>query len=179
MSGKLVGIAIMVIAALVGAGIYYFQVYGYYEDVAAVDLTGVELISVVSGEAETILADNLQAIDANSSPIRYRACFTTPMSQALLTETYVVYPDAEPLTGPGWFDCYDANKVGAALENGTAIAFLSQFNVVYGIDRVVAVTDDGRGYVWHQINACGEKVFDGEQPPEGCPPKPATGEGTE
>ncbi|MEO0692827.1 MAG: DUF6446 family protein, partial [Pseudomonadota bacterium] len=29
---------------------------------------------------------------------------------------------------------------------------------------------------WHQINACGEEVFDGNPPPDGCPPVP---EGTE
>jgi hypothetical protein len=42
----------------------------------------------------------------------------------------------------------------------------------YGIDRVVAVLPDGRGFAWHQINACGEVVFDGNPPPPGCPPVP-------
>ena len=40
------------------------------------------------------------------------------------------------------------------------------------IDRIVAVFPDGRGYAWHQINACGEVVFDGDPAPEGCPPVP-------
>jgi hypothetical protein len=44
--------------------------------------------------------------------------------------------------------------------------------VSYGIDRIVAITEDGRGYVWHQINDCGEVVFDGEPAPENCPEPP-------
>ena len=65
------------------------------------------------------------------------------------------------------------SELPAALESGTALAFLGTENIVYGIDRVVAITDTGRGYVWHQINACGERVFDGDPPPPGCPPPPS------
>jgi hypothetical protein len=53
-----------------------------------------------------------------------------------------------------------------------AIAFLGIENVRYGIDQVVAVLPDGRGFVWQQINACGAVVFNGEPAPEGCPPVP-------
>ena len=48
----------------------------------------------------------------------------------------------------------------------------SQKRISYGIDRIVAIYPDGRGYAWHQINACGEVVFDGQPAPENCPPKP-------
>jgi hypothetical protein len=44
--------------------------------------------------------------------------------------------------------------------------------VLYGIDRVLAIYPDGRAFAWHQINACGKFVFDGDPPPEGCPPVP-------
>jgi len=40
------------------------------------------------------------------------------------------------------------------------------------VDRLVAVMPDGSAVSWHQINACGEVVFDGEAAPEGCPPVP-------
>ena len=90
-----------------------------------------------------------------------------------LREKYVAYPEPVPLEAPGWFDCYDAREIGAALETGEAVAFLGESNVVYGIDRVVAVFRDGRARSWHQINACGEEVFDGRPPPEGCPPPPS------
>lgn len=94
------------------------------------------------------------------------------MSQALLSETYEIYEYPVPTVAPGWFECFDATALGADLEGGSAIAFLGTFNVIYGFDRVVAITEDGRGYVWHQLNKCGEKVFDGDPPPEGCPPQP-------
>ena len=94
------------------------------------------------------------------------------MSEALLTETYALHENPIPNNAPSWFDCFDAQAIGAALEDGTATAYLGIFNVVYGFDRVVAIDGDGRGYVWHQINECGEAAFDGDPLPDGCPPKP-------
>ncbi|MBS8227072.1 DUF6446 family protein [Vannielia litorea] len=170
MNGKLVGGVIVGAAAVAGLAIYYLQVYGFYERVELRDdMVPVELTSIASGAPEEIIADEFEAIDASSSPIRYRACFTTPMSQAMLSETYEPYEEAVPLTGPGWFDCYDAEDVGVALQEGRAMAFTGVENIYYGIDRVVAIMDDGRGFVWHQINHCGEEVFDGKPVPPGCP----------
>ncbi|MDQ2093510.1 DUF6446 family protein [Rhodalgimonas zhirmunskyi] len=171
MSGKIVGIFIVVAALIFGAVVYYYQEYGYYEPVSANGTDDVVLTSLVSGAPEPILYEDFRAIDANSSPIRYRACFTTAQSIPMLTETYEPYERAEPLVGPSWFDCFDAEAIGTALERGEALAFLGQENVQYGIDRVVAIFPDGRGYAWHQINHCGEVVFDGRPVPEGCPPK--------
>ena len=168
MTGKLLVILIAVAAVFAGVGMYYLQVYHFYEEV-----TGeVRLTNLTTGEAETILFDEFHAIDADSSPIRYRACFTTPTSQALLTETYVPYENAVPLEAPGWFSCFDAGAVGAALEEGRALAFMGEENVEYGIDRVVAIDAEGRGFSWHQINHCGEVVFDGLPAPEDCPEPP-------
>ncbi len=55
------------------------------------------------------------------------------------------------MTAPGWFDCFDANAIGEALERGEALAFLSQAEIAVGVDRVVAVFPDGRAYAWHQL----------------------------
>ncbi len=150
MSGKIVGGAILGIALIAGMAMYYLQVYHFYDKVSTTpdEIT----LTLLGGAPESILADNIQAIDATSSPIRYRACFTTPMSLAMLTETYELYESAEPLTAPGWFDCFDATEIGAALESGQALAFLGTRNLARGVDRVVAVFEDGRGYVWHQTN---------------------------
>jgi len=172
MIARLAILGIVVTALVAGALMYYLQVYAYYTEVAAEQVGGVQLVGLSSGVAEPILFENYKGIDSDSSPIRYRACFDVPQSLAMLTETYVMYPQAEPLVAPGWFDCFDAAALGAALESGQALAFLSVPNVHYGIDRVVAVMPDGRGYSWHQINACGAVVFNGEPAPEGCPPVP-------
>lgn len=151
-----------------GALMYYLQVYAFYGDVPA----EMRMTSLITGQAEPILVDEVKAIDSDSSPIRFRACFTPVTSLATLTETYQIYEAAEPLNGPGWFDCYDARAIGEALELGDAVAFLGEKNISYGVDRVVVVTTDGRGFAWHQINECGAVVFDGDPPPQGCPTPP-------
>ena len=69
-----------------------------------------------------------------------------------MTETYAVYDAPTPLTAPGWFDCFDAEAIGTALEAGEAFAFLGQKNIHDGVDRVVAVFPDGRAYAWNQLN---------------------------
>lgn len=170
--GKFLVSLLVVSAVLAGAAMYYLQVYAFYEEVPVSNVDDVQLTGLASGEPEAILYTDFQAIDADSSPLRYRACFKTDMSEALLTETFVLYDDPVPNNAPGWFSCFDAQAVGAALESGEATAYLGIFNVVYGFDRVVAIDGAGNGFVWHQINACGKAAFDGDPVPDGCPPPP-------
>lgn len=172
MTGKLIGIFLVVTALVAGAALYYLQVYHFYEEVEATGAGDVRMTARGAGAPEPVAHANFRAIDADSSPIRYRACFETDADPAALLETYAPYPEAVPLEAPGWFDCFDADAIGAALEEGRARAFLGVRNIDYGIDRVVAVTRAGRGYVWHQINRCGEVVFDGQPAPEDCPDPP-------
>ncbi len=166
MSGKLIGLIILIGSLIGGIALYYLQVYGFYEPVVEAE---VQLVSVVSDMAEPITIDDFEAIDAESSPIRYRACFTTDLSLALLTETYVGLADATPRNAPHWFDCFDAEAIAAELDAGTALPFLGEKNVEFGVDRIVAITEDGRGYVWHELNDCGEKAYDGTIVGEECP----------
>ncbi len=151
MDGRILGAIILGAGLIAGAALYYLQVYAYYKPV---DLTQVDLrlTSVATGEPDYFLYEDLQAIDADSSPLRFRACMTTPTSLAALTEDFVIYDRAEPLVAPGWFDCFDAVELGRALEQDRAVAFLAQANIRDGIDRVVAVHEDGRAFAWHQLN---------------------------
>ena len=171
---RVIIVAMLLMAAVAGGVLYYQQVYAYYDEVQA-NADAVLLTSVSTGEAEPVVVENFQGIDAISSPLRYRACFETSLSLAFLTEAYVIIDNPEPRVAPGWFDCFDAAQIGADVKT-EAIAFLGIENVVYGIDRIVAVYPDGRGYAWHQINACGEVVFDGNRPPDDCPPLPESTE---
>ena len=114
MMGKILGSVILASALLAGAALYYLQVYGFYQEVDA-PAEGVVLIPLASAEAEVIPMEGLQAIDADSSPIRYRACFTTPYSLALLTETFQMVENATPRNAPGWFDCFDAAALAQSL----------------------------------------------------------------
>jgi hypothetical protein len=169
--GKFLAALLVVCGVLAGAGMYCLQVYHYYDDVTG-QVSDIRLTPVAGGVPEAIGAQVTGAIDADSSPIRFRACFTTDAPLDRLAADYTAYPDAEPLNAPGWFDCFDAREIGEALEDGSARAFLGTRDITWGIDRVVAVMPDGRGFVWHQINPCGEVVFDGQPLPAGCPPPP-------
>ncbi len=174
--GKFLSAVLITSGIAAGIGMYYLQVYAYYEEVPAEQAGQVLLTSVVSGQPEAITATDATAIDSGSSPIRYRSCFETTYSMAMMTETYVVTDKAVPLVAPGWFGCFDAERLGEDLESGAAIAFLGQENIEYGIDRMVAMYPDGRGFAWNQLNRCGEVVFKGQPTPQGCPEPPAKGE---
>ncbi|MGJ8610956.1 MAG: DUF6446 family protein [Octadecabacter sp.] len=175
---RLAILGILIPAILGGAFMYYNLVYAGYSELTQDEVGEIQLINVTTGEAEAILSENVKGLDTVqegvrlSGPVSFRACFTTPSSLAMLTETYVVQEDAVPLNAPSWFDCFNAQDIGAALETGEAIPFLSQENISYGVDRVVAILPDGRGFVWHQLNTCGNAVFAGENTPDGCPELP-------
>jgi hypothetical protein len=172
MTGKILALFLVLVAAIAGGSLYYLQVYAYYDEVTEEQAGGVMLVANAIGKPVKIVYDDFQAIDSDSSPLRFRACFSVKNSIGMLTENFRVYGNPVPNMAPGWFDCFDAKALGAALEEGTAVAFLGEENVRYGFDRVVAVLPDGRGFAWHQINHCGEVVFDGNPAPEGCPPVP-------
>ena len=152
MNGKLVAGGIVLTGLVAGIAMYWLQVYAFYEPVSFTPGTEITLVPIEGAVPEAIVVENIEGIDADSSPLRFRACFTTPLTQATLTETYRLYDRPTPLTAPGWFDCFDADAIGEALERGEALAFLSQANISKGVDRVVAVFPDGRAFAWHQLN---------------------------
>ena len=152
MNGKWVGAVIVVSALAMGAFVWWSQEYAYYHQAEFSPGQEIRLTAIETGQPEAIIVDDLQGVDADSSPLRFRACFTTPLSLAMLTETYRIYDHPEPNVGPRWFDCFDAEAIGQALEQGRAVAFLAEADVSPGIDRVVAVFPDGRAYAWHQLN---------------------------
>lgn len=157
MNGKLVAGFIVLTAVIAGAAIYWVQEYAYYRPVEPASAAAVIRLTGLSGAVEPMLAEGFEGIDADSSPLRFRGCFRTPMSLALLSETYMPYDDPTPLIGPKWFSCFDAKVLGADLEAGRALAFLSERNIHPGVDRVVAVYPDGRAYAWQQLNETAEK----------------------
>ena len=170
MSGKVIGIFLVVVGLAAGVAMYWLQVHAFYAEARLASDGGDVVLRATrsDGTVEDIVVTNFQAIDAASSPIRFRACFMTSATQ----NGHALYPKAQPLVAPGWFDCFDAAAIGADLAAGRAVAVLGEANVTYGIDRVLALYPDGRAFAWHQINSCGEVVFDGDPPPEGCPPVP-------
>ncbi|UWQ31817.1 histidine kinase [Leisingera sp. M527] len=174
--GKFLALILILSALAAGGAMYYLQVYGFYEDVKLQPGRDVMLVPLNGGEAQPVAYSEFEAIDAGSSPIRYRACFRTKVTPDALAQLFTLTDKLEPRNAPGWFECFDAAAIGEQLANGTAKSFLSVKNISFGVDRVVAVTDGGRGYVWHELNDCGQKAYDGTVVGEECPPRPATGE---
>ena len=172
MMGKFLAIVLVTFGIVAGGAMYYLQVYAYYSTVVPNGASDVVLTPLDGSDVQAINYSDFTAIDSNSSPIRYRACFTAQNTADELKVLYVPVTDAEPLVAPGWFDCFDAEEIGAAIEAQSATSFLSIENVSYGIDRIVSILDDGRGYAWNRINSCGKIVFAGKPVPPNCPTPP-------
>lgn len=150
-SGRIIVIVIVGVTLVFGAALWWANTRAYYEPLEVVE------VSVQRPDGTLLALDITQAegIDATTSPLRFRACFTLT-EDALLTEgpltEALVYDDPTPLIAPRWFDCFDATTIGEALEAGAAVAYLGQRNAARGVDRVVAIFPDGRGYAWTQLN---------------------------
>lgn len=156
MNGRIVGVGIVLTAIVTGTIVYWLQEYAYYSEV--VFTPGQEIVlTPISGAPQAIPVRDIRGIDGSSSPLRFRACFTSDISLATLTEGFKVYEAPTPLNAPGWFSCFDAGAITAALASGEAVAFLGQANVAPNsenveIDRVVAVFPDGRAFAWNQLS---------------------------
>ena len=136
-AGKLIVGAIVIVAAVAGVFLWYTAERAFYDEVAFQPGAEIRLVPLVSNQPEAIIVNGIEGIDADSSPIKFRACFTTPLTLAMLTETYRGYDRAEPLVAPRGFDCFDAEAMGRALETGEALAFLSEPDIHPGVDGVV------------------------------------------
>ncbi len=150
--GRILVALIVLTAAFGGAFLWYTAERAFYEPVAFQPGAEIRLVPLVGNTPEAIVVTGIEGIDADSSPIKFRACFRTPLSLGMLTETYRTYDGAEPLVAPSGFDCFDAEAIGRALETGEALAFLSEPDIHPGVDRVVAVFPDGRAFAWQQLN---------------------------
>ena len=144
-SGRIIVIVILLVTAVFAVSLWWANTRAYYEPLDVVE------IAVQRPDGALIALDISEAsgIDANTSPLRFRACFTHTFDD---TSAAMPYDDPTPLTTPAWFDCFNASAIGAALEAGDAIAVLGRRNVTRGVDRVVALFPDGRGFAWNQLN---------------------------
>lgn len=148
-SGRWIVLAILGITAVFAGAQWWFQTRAYYEPVALEALP----VTLADGETITLQPVGAEAIDADTSPLRFRACLDVgPDIAARLAAGGVPAEDPTPLIAPDWFGCFDAEAIGAALEAGAAQAIVSQTEVRPGADRIMAVYPDGQVYVWHQWN---------------------------
>lgn len=145
-SGRFIVYVIVGVTIAFGVALWWFNTRAYYSPLDRVEVT----VQRPNGELIPLEIAYEQGIDAQTSPLRFRACFHLlehgPLADA------APYDNATPLIGPGWFDCFDAVAIGEALEAGEGTAYLSHRNAARGVDRVVAIFPDGRGFAWTQLN---------------------------
>lgn len=151
MTGRIAVLAILAVALVAGAALWWLQTRAFYDPVVFAPGAEILLTPAGGGAPQPIPVAEITGIDAESSPIRFRACFTTTLPLDAIAAAFEPYPRAVPLTAPGWFGCFDAAAIGAALERGEARAFLSQAAIRPDVDRVVAILPDGRGFAWNQL----------------------------
>lgn len=151
MTGKILAALTVICAVLAGFFTWYTNTYAYYREI---DLKSAEavltLVPLDGSAAQELVAVELRAIDSDSSPIRFRACFRLTIPVDELVATYQPFAAPAPNFAPPWFDCFDAMAIGKALEAGEAKAFLSVPLIHPQVDRVIAVFPDGRAYAWQQ-----------------------------
>jgi hypothetical protein len=113
----------------------------------------ISLTPVNGGLPEAILQEGMMIASDSAAPNSLWACFTTPLSMALLTESYEVVDGIAPQNPANSLPCFDAEQLKEAVSTGQAVAFLGERNVLPGVDRIVAVYQDGRALAWHQQRA--------------------------
>ncbi len=145
MNGKYLVGGLLAFTAVFACVLWYTQTYAYYDRVS-----DVERIEVAG---KTLSVRDYQGIDADTSPMKIRACFT-------LDPTEIDAPkadDATPLGAPVWFDCFDNGKLTEDITAGRAVAYVAgdetpEGATTYQILRYLAVYPDGRAYLWRQYN---------------------------
>jgi hypothetical protein len=156
--GKVVVIGLFVVCLLGGVGIWYTQTRAFWAPVE-----GAVSLAV---DGAPLAVTEVEAIASTSSPLGFRACFRHAVDPAALPDPR---PDAVPTVPPGWFDCFDAGEIAGLMASGEAVAFTAYENAAYGVDRIVALAADGRGWAWHELNECGRKSYDGTAIGDACP----------
>ena len=144
MSGRTLAIGFLLVTAVFGVALWYFQTYAFYRDL-------LEQPFEIGGEVYPV--EGWEGIDATSSPLKRRVCLTLSEEVALAVSAAVPPTEgAEPLVAPGWFECFDAKAISRDLEAGRATAHALGESAFDGIDEWMALYPDGRAYLWRQVN---------------------------
>ena len=146
MTGKITVILLIGVTLIFGIFFFYFQTFAYYSKVSTKNQIVVNKIQ--------IKVEDYIGIRSDVSKLKLRGCFNTDPSAF---EFFVTSVKASPLSAPFWFDCFDYKKIQFNIDNGTLKAYLAEENEYPGIDRYVAISINGIGYEWRQLNEKYEK----------------------
>ena len=130
---------LILVAAIMGAALWWFQTRAWYEAAPARDAV------LVAGASVAITG--FQGLRSDVSPLKLRSCF-----QVAGPPDAPQAPAPTPLIAPDWFDCFDAAALQRDLDAGEAAAYLAATDEPKGFDRLIAVYPDGRAFEWRQVN---------------------------
>ena len=146
MTGKITVILLIVVTLIFGIVFFYFQNYAYYSKVDAKE-------KIIVNKIQIKVQDYI-GIRSDVSKLKLRGCFKIDPSAF---EFFVTSIKASPLSAPFWFECFDYKEIQSDIDNGTLKAYLAEENEYPGIDRYVAISINGIGYEWRQLNEKYEK----------------------
>ena len=141
MSGKITVILLISITLVFGTFFFYFQNFAYYSKVSNKE------IIVVNNKQ--IKVKNYLGIRSDVSKLKLRGCFKVDQS---LFEKFDKNDKASPLSAPFWFKCFDYKEIQSDIDKGVLKAYLAEENETPGIDRYIAISKNGLGYEWRQLN---------------------------
>lgn len=142
MTGRALMIGLLAFTALFGVALWWFQTRAFYEEIEAGTVT-------VQGASYPV--SEWQGIDAATSPLKLRACFRLGAEARAAIARLEPYDEATPLTAPGWFDCFDAATLTTDIRAGRATPYLAAEEEFDGANRILALYDDGRAFMWRQL----------------------------
>ena len=67
-------------------------------------------------------------------------------------EDFDINDKASPLSAPFWFKCFNYEEIQSDIDKGVLKAYLAEENETPGIDRYIAISKNGLGYEWRQLN---------------------------
>ena len=123
--------------------LFYFQNFAFYERL--------EVKNSLLFEEKMFDVTNYYGIDASSSGLKLRECFTVS-DKSFDINDLTIYQKPTPLNAPFWFECFNAEAITKDLDSNKAVAFLSKKEEFDGIDKVIALYPDGTGFQWRQLN---------------------------
>jgi hypothetical protein len=140
MSGRRLVAGFLGFLLLFAAALVWFQLFAFYERQRGPGTL------TIAGDAVPVAG--YEGIDAGTSPLKLRACLRLdPGAVAGLDPA----PEATPLNPPFWFRCFDARELTRDLAAGRARAYAIDRGRPAGVDLMLAVYPDGRGYLWRQL----------------------------
>jgi len=137
-SGSYLATGLIGFTLIFGMVFWWFQQHAFYEETWAEEV-------VIDGYIYPVT--NWRGVTSTSSPLKMRACFV--LNEAIEAPTPIA---PEPLVGPGWFKCFNAEYIGENLAKGYGKAYLAERNDPHGFDRIIAVFPGGNAYMWRQLS---------------------------